>query len=195
MKNILVINGSQVFGDSTGRYNKTITEATLSFFQEKGDVEIQLTEIAQGYNVTAEVDKFIWADVIIYHTPVWWFQLPYDFKKYLDMVFEEGYGRIYRSDGRRSNNPKMNYGTGGLLQGKKYLLTTSWNAPEEAFVVAGEFFAQRSVDDGCLYGFHKMNEFVGMSALRSFHFFDVEKDNTMNDDIIAWTKHLESVIL
>ena len=28
--------------------------------------------------------EFVWADVIIYHTPIWWFQVPNGFKKYID---------------------------------------------------------------------------------------------------------------
>jgi putative NADPH-quinone reductase len=37
---------------------------------------------------------------------------------------------MWTSDGRDSENPEINYGTGGLLQGKQYILTTSWNAPQ-----------------------------------------------------------------
>ncbi|MCI0921368.1 NAD(P)H-dependent oxidoreductase [Sphingobacterium rhinopitheci] len=194
MKNILVINGGQVLAHSGAKYNTTITEVTLDFFNNKEGFEVKSTQIAAGYDCAVEVDKYVWADVIIYHTPIWWFQLPYDFKKYIDLVFTEGYGSLYRSDGRKSENPAVNYGTGGLLQGKKYLLTTSWNAPKEAFTLPGEFFGQKSVDEGPLYGFHKMNEFIGMSALPSFHFHDVEKNNKMEADINAWIAHLENVI-
>lgn len=194
MKNILVINAGQVLAHSGGKYNNTITEATLDFLKQKEGIQVQTTHISEGYDCATEVAKFVWADVIIYHTPIWWFQLPYEFKKYIDLVFSEGYGSLYRSDGRKSDNPAINYGTGGLLQGKKYLLTTSWNAPKEAFTLPGEFFGQKSVDEGPLYSFHKMNEFIGMSALSSFHFHDVEKNNTMEADVVAWKAHLEAVI-
>lgn len=64
------------------------------------------------------------------------------------------------------------------MHGKKYLVTTSWNAPETAFTLEGEFFNQHSVDDGVLFGFHRMNAFTGMSHLGSFHFHDLEKGAT-----------------
>ena len=85
---------------------------------------------------------------------------------------------MYASDGRSHKNPAINYGKGGLMHGKKYMVTSSWNAPEEAFTLENEFFDQKSVDEGVLFGFHKMNEFTGMTRLNSFHFHDIEKNAT-----------------
>ncbi|RZJ44810.1 MAG: NADPH quinone reductase MdaB, partial [Chryseobacterium sp.] len=68
-----------------------------------------------------------------------------------------------------------NYGTGGLMHGKHYFVTTSWNAPQTAFTMEGEFFDQHSVDEGVLFGFHRMNAFTGMKLLGTFHFHDMEK--------------------
>ncbi len=91
-------------------------------------------------------------------------------------MFTEGHQTgIYHSDGRSSANPEINYGTGGMLKGKKYLVTTSWNAPTTAFTLPGEFFNEHSVDEGPLFGFHRMNAFTGMQPLESLHFHDVEK--------------------
>lgn len=64
----------------------------------------------------------------------------------------------------------MNYGTGGLMQGKRYMVTTSWNAPQTAFTLEGEFFDRRTVDEGVLFGFHKMNQFVGMTRIEASTF-------------------------
>ena len=139
-----------------------------------------------------EIDKYIWADVIIYHTPIWWFQLPNDFKKYLDEVLTAGHQNgIYFSDGRRSANPTRNYGTGGLLQGREYMLTTTWNAPLEAFTIQGEFFQHVNEDDGVMFGFHKMNEFIGLSRLDGFHFHDVQKNPKIDQYKKRYIEHLE----
>ncbi len=119
------------------------------------------------------------ADIIIYHTPIWWFQVPSDFKKYIDIVFTLGHNNgLYKSDGRSRSNPDINYGTGGLMQGKKYMVTTSRNAPATAFILPGEFFDQRSVDQGVLFGFHKMNQFNNLTNIPGFHFHDLEKNAT-----------------
>lgn len=53
-------------------------------------------------------------------------------------------------DGRTTEAPKDNYGMGGTLTGKKYMLSVTFNAPSEAFNDPEQpFFAGRSVDDLC----------------------------------------------
>lgn len=196
MTKIFIINGGQKFGHSGGRFNETISNETLNFFKNQSNFEVKTTNINDDYNPATEVENFVWADVIIYHTPIWWFQLPHGFKKYIDVVFTEGHAKgIYKSDGRSSENPAVNYGTGGMLQGKKYMLTTSWNAPKEAFTLPGEFFNQHSVDERVLFGFHRMNAFTGMTPLESMHFHDIEKNADVDNDIKSYHKHLTQLFL
>lgn len=196
MTKILIINGGQKFGHSGGKFNETIAGETLNFFQKNENFEVQTTDVNHDYDPAAEVQKFVWADVIIYHTPIWWFQLPHGFKKYIDVVFTEGHAKgIYNSDGRSSENPAVNYGTGGTLHGKKYMLTTSWNAPKEAFILPGEFFAQKSVDEGPLFGFHRMNAFTGMTPMESMHFHDIEKNADVERDLTVYKEHLNKLFL
>jgi modulator of drug activity B len=196
MKKIFVINGGQKFGHSGGRFNQTIAKETLDFFQNKEGFEVKTTDVNHEYNPAEEVKKFVWADVIIYHTPIWWFQLPHGFKKYIDVVFTEGHDKgIYKSDGRSSKNPAINYGTGGMLHGKQYMVTTSWNAPKEAFTLPGEFFGETSVDNGPLFGFHRMNAFTGMKSLESLHFHDVMKGANVESDLEVYKKHLTQLFL
>ena len=196
MTKIFIINGGQKFGHSGGKFNETIAQETLNFFQNNSAFEVRTTDINQDYNPAEEVEKYVWADVIIYHTPIWWFQLPHGFKKYIDVVFTEGYAKgIYISDGRSSKNPAINYGTGGTLQGRKYMLTTSWNAPKEAFTLHGEFFSQKSVDEGVMFGFHRMNAFTGMTPLESMHFHDVEKNADVPRDLELYREHLTKLFL
>ncbi|MDR6781663.1 modulator of drug activity B [Pedobacter africanus] len=192
MTKIFIINGGQVFEHSGGLFNRSITEKTLDFFNNKPGFEVRHTDINQPYNIKEEVENYKWADIVIYHTPVWWFQLPHEFKKYIDLVFTEGHNNgIYHSDGRSAANPAINYGTGGLMNGKKYMLTTSWNAPQEAFTLPGEFFNQKSVDEGPMFGFHRMNAFTGMKPLEGIHFHDVEKNADVVKDLKRYEAHLE----
>ena len=196
MKHIFVINGGQTFGHSGGRFNKSITDTTIDFFTNNPDFEIRSTDINNHYDPKQEVENYKWADVVIYHTPVWWFQLPHGMKKYIDVVFTEGHQNgIYDSDGRTRTNPKLNYGTGGLLKGKHYMLTTSWNAPEEAFTLPGEFFNETSVDNGAMFGFHRMNAFTGMLPLEGMHFHDVEKNADVVNDLKRYTEHLNKIFV
>lgn len=196
MKNIFVINGGQIFAHSGGLFNKTLLDTTVNYFAEKEEFEIRSTDINNAYDPQQEAENYKWVDVIIYHTPIWWFQLPNGFKKYIDEVFTAGYQNgIYRSDGRTAENPSINYGTGGLMHGKKYMLTTSWNAPAAAFTLPGEFFNQHSVDEGPLFGFHRMNAFTGMQPLESFHFYDVMKNANIEANLLSYRQHLNKLFI
>lgn len=181
MKKILIINGGQVFAHSGGKFNETVTTWTHDYFADRPETEVKVVNINDNYIPDNEVEKFVWADLIIYHVPIWWFSMPYKLKEYFDIVLTAGHQKgIYENDGRsrKKDNPKLHYGTGGLLQGRKYMLTTSWNAPTEAFTVPNEFFEQHSVDDGVMFGFHKMNQFIGMTRIDGFHFHEMEKSVT-----------------
>ncbi|RAJ79072.1 modulator of drug activity B [Chitinophaga dinghuensis] len=194
MKKILIINAGQEFEHSGGKFNNTITAVTKQFFDTKEEYVAQITNVTEEYDPQEEVKKFVWADVIIYHTPIWWFSVPFGFKKYLDDVFSAGHNTgIYKSDGRSSANPDINYGTGGMLHGRQYMLTSSWNAPAAAFTLPGEFFDQTSVDKGVMFGFHRMNAFAGLSPLKSYHFHDVEKHVQIEKHVSAYTHHLQEV--
>ncbi|WP_447641327.1 MULTISPECIES: NAD(P)H-dependent oxidoreductase [Chitinophagaceae] len=178
MRKVFIINGGQTFAHSGGKFNTAVTDWTKSTLLEN-NLEVKVTNINDDFDPMMEVEHFKWADIIVYHFPIWWFQVPNRLKRYIDEVFTAGHNNgIYKSDGRSRSNPAINYGTGGLMQGKKYFVTTSWNAPETAFTLENEFFDQHSVDEGILFGFHKMNQFAGLENIGSFHFHDMEKGAT-----------------
>ncbi|SOE23537.1 modulator of drug activity B [Spirosomataceae bacterium TFI 002] len=195
MKNIFVVNGSHPFAHSGGKFNETLFSNTISYFESLEGFEVKSTQVGDNYNSKEEVEKFKWADLVIYHTPIWWFQIPFGFKKYIDEVFTEGHQNgIYKSDGRSRKNPEINYGTGGLMHGKKYMLTTSWNAPKTAFTLENEFFNQKSVDEGVMFGFHRMNAFTGMELLATHHFHDMEKNADVPLELNNYNSFLNDVI-
>jgi len=197
MNHIFILNGGQHFAHSGGTFNKTLTNWTLSFLQQRG-FEVRITDINDEFVSSKEVENFKWADLIIYNTPIWWFQVPNRLKKYIDEVFTAGHQNgIYESDGRSRKNPAINYGTGGLMQGKLYMVNTTWNAPDTAFTMPGEFFNETSVDDGVLFGFHRMNAFTGMKKIQGFHFHDLEKNATserIENYHSGYLQHLENVL-
>lgn len=194
MKKIFVINGGQQFEHAGGRLNKTILETDKAYFTPENGFELRYTSVDDGYNPLEEVEKFVWADTIIYHFPVWWFGLPFGLKKYLDVVLTAGHKTgLYNSDGRSRVNSDINYGTGGSLNGRTYMATSTWNAPEAAFTLPGEFFDQKSVDAGVLFGFHRMNAFLSLQKVEGMHFHEVEKGVTpekVNRFMATYLQHL-----
>lgn len=198
MNKILIINGGQIFDQSKGQFNKMLCQWSSDFFKSKPNTEIKVVDINDDYTPEDEAKKFVWADFIIYHTPIWWFQVPFKLKEYFDRVLSTGYKNgIYIGDGRsnKNDNPKLGFGTGGLLTGKKYMLSTTWDAPRESFTVRSEFFNLQNVDE-IMIGFHKMNKFIGLTKTNSIHFYDINQNITKEVLSMyhqAFNDHLERI--
>lgn len=191
MKKILLLNGGKAFAHSHGQYNSTLHDAALAFLDRAG-FDVKTTFIDGGYDVEDEVQKFLWADVVIYQMPGWWMGAPWTVKKYLDEVFTAGHGSLYASDGRTRSDASQKYGSGGLIQGKQYMLSLTWNAPVQAFEDPTDFFEGKGVD-AVYFPFHKANEFLGMSGLPTFICNDVMKVPNIERDVVRYEQHLAQV--
>ncbi|TVU70130.1 MULTISPECIES: NAD(P)H-dependent oxidoreductase [Cobetia] len=180
--NILLINGGKAYAHSNGELNATLHELARGELAELGHT-VKETVIEQGFEAKEEVEKQLWADLIIYQTPGWWMGLPWTVKKYLDDILTEGHGSLYASDGRHRTAPTQGYGTGGLMQGRQYMLSLTWNAPIEAFDETDNFFEGKGID-GVYFPVHKAMEFLGLTALPTYLANDVIK----NPDLAAYTQ-------
>ncbi|MBC3930014.1 NAD(P)H-dependent oxidoreductase [Undibacterium sp. CY21W] len=196
MKNILIINAHQFYeGISSGNLNKTMANV-IKDEMEKSGYQVQQTNVELGYEIEAEVQKHLWADVIILQSPVYWFGMPWIYKKYVDEVFTAGMmqGAFIMGDGRTREHPSKQYGTGGKLQGKKYMLSLTWNAPKEAFGNKEQIlFEGKTVDDVFIANTANY-KFCGMEILPSFSSHDVMKQPDVEGDILLLRQHLTNVI-
>ncbi|WP_394792183.1 NAD(P)H-dependent oxidoreductase [Rhodoferax sp.] len=196
MKKVLLINTHQFYeGMSSGGLNKTMA-GVIKEEAEKSGYEFQQTEIERGYAIEDEVQKHLWADCIILQSPVYWFGMPWIYKKYVDEVFTAGLlqGGFLTGDGRTREDPASQYGTGGLLQGKQYMISLTWNAPNAAFNDQHQIlFEGKSVDD--VFVSNTANyKFCGMEILPAFSSHDVVKAPDIQGDIKRLREHLARFI-
>ncbi|KEA53474.1 MULTISPECIES: NAD(P)H-dependent oxidoreductase [Mangrovibacter] len=191
MSNILIVNGAKSFGHSAGQLNNTLTEEAVAQLRELGH-EVTVSVADSDYNVDDEVARFLAADAIIWQMPGWWMGAPWTVKKYIDDVFTAGHGSLYASDGRTRSDASKKYGSGGLLQGKKYMLSLTWNAPLEAFTDKEQFFHGVGVD-GVYLPFHKANQFIGLESLPTFIANDVIKQPDVPHYIAQYREHLRAI--
>ena len=191
MKNILLINGAKTFAHSNGQLNDTLTELAQEVLLDLGH-QVQVTRADSEYDAKAEVEKFLWADTVIYQMPGWWMGAPWTVKKYIDDVFTEGHGSLYANDGRSRSDASKKYGSGGLIRDKNYMLSLTWNAPMDAFNDAEQFFHGVGVD-GVYLPFHKANQFLGMQTLPTFIVNDVIKAPEVEAYMAQYRKHLTQV--
>ncbi len=192
MKKIHLINGHHRYeGVSEGRLNQTLID-TVRDLLEKIGYEVKTTIIENGYDVAEELDRFQWTDFAFLQIPVYWMSAPYQFKKYIDEVFTAGLGTVLcKDDGRTRSDLSKQYGSGGLMQGKKYMISTTWNAPLEALENPDMFFEGRGVD-GVFMWLHKNFQFIGMEPLPTFSCNDVRKNPNIENDLKRFKTHLRN---
>ncbi len=51
------------------------------------------------------------------------------------------------------------------------------------------------MDDGVLFGFHRMNAFTGMEQIPGIHFHDVEKNADIRASLKLYQEHLTQIFL
>jgi modulator of drug activity B len=189
MKNILILDcGCTNFGRG-GSLNHAFSQYAADTLTGLGH-QVKITQVESPWVPELEAEKIRWADVIIVQTPGWWMGAPWQLKKYEDQVFiQKG---VCGTDGRHMDNPTKNYGRGGILTDKKYMISSTWNAPKEAFSDPAEFFEGRGID-GVFFPLHKAFQFLGMKPLPSFMANDVVKNPQIEADKARWIAHLTEV--
>src|SRR5436190_11682254 len=134
-KTALIIDTHLTYPNWTeGKLNASFVQVARDFFLANGFDVIE-TKVEKGYQPAEEVEKHLEADFIILQTPVNWFGAPWIYKKYVDEVFNSGLHsqKFLSGDGRTREDSSKQYGTGGKMQGKKFMICATWNAPKEAF--------------------------------------------------------------
>lgn len=181
MNAVLMILGKETGELAKGEYNKGLFDAGAAMLKKKFDV--LTTEIDKGYDVKEEIEKFKKADAVVFQYPVYWFMMPSSLKKYMDDVYALGEFFGFGENG---------YGSGGLMKGKKFMLSTTWNAPLEAFNSNESFFGKLSPED-VLLPMIKSNTFCGMEELPHYSCHDVIHNPDFKQDKDLYLDHLRKV--
>lgn len=190
MKNILIINAHQPYPYSEGRLNRSLAERAEQQLTGSG-YAVKTTAMTEAYETQAELEKHTWADAVILQAPVNWMGVPWSFKKYMDDVYSAGTGgELCNGDGRHRADPNLHYGSGGTANGKKYMLSLTFNAPQEAFNDPDQFlFRGLSVDD-LFAPMHLTYRFFDMEPLETFVCYDVMKNPDIENDFNRFADHL-----
>ena len=172
MKKVLILNGHQYYDMvAKGELTQHLIDKANDFFIKNG-FEVKFTHIEKGYKIEEECEKFKWADYILFQYPVYWMGLPWIAKKYIDETFTQG--RHYVNDGRSRTDSSKLYGSGGLLQGKKYMLSLTYNCPASAFDNKNSLFDGLSLDEANV-AVHKTFQFCGLEQLKTYSVHDIFK--------------------
>lgn len=191
MSNVLIINAHHYYPFSEGKLNQTMVDKAEQLLRAKGH-KIRIVQADKDIDITEQLENHQWADVIFLQSPVNWMGVPWTFKKYMDEVYTAGMGgELCNGDGRTSTTPKKNYGAGGTLQGKKYMLSLTFNAPEEAFNETSEYLFQGKNVDDLFFPMHMNFRFFAMESLPTFACYDVMKNAQVESDLERFESHID----
>lgn len=194
MSNVLIINAHHQYPFSEGRLNKSLVELAEKVLKTKSHIT-RTVNIDEDWQVNEQLENHQWADIILLQSPVNWMGVPWTFKKYMDDVYSAGMdGTLCKGDGRRSENPKKNYGAGGTLSGKKYMLSLTFNAPEEAFNDSDEYLFQGKTVDDLFFPMHMNFRFFDMQPIKTFACYDVMKNADTENDFKRFEVHLNEYL-
>ncbi|RBQ32043.1 flavodoxin [Arcobacter sp. FW59] len=193
MKKVLILNGHQYYDVvARGELTQKIIDKATEFFLKNG-FEVKFTNIDKGYDISEEVEKFEWADAILFQYPVYWMGIPWIAKKYFDETFTQG--KHYLNDGRSREDSLKTYGSGGLLKGKKYMLSLTYNCPKSEFNNKEGFFDGLSLDEANI-ATHKTFQFCGLEALKTYSMHDIFKgDLDLNKELVQFENTLKENFL
>ncbi len=194
-KKVLLINTHLNYPNwSEGLLNDAFNQKAKAFFLGKG-FEVLETKVEDGYTADEEVEKHIEAEIIILQTPINWFGAPWIYKKYVDEVFNSGLhsSKFLSGDGRTREDLTKQYGTGGNMMGKKFMVCATWNAPKASFCDPNQvLFEGRSTAD-VLIQITSNYRFCGAEIVADYNCFDIFKDGDIAGDLENYPKHLEDV--
>lgn len=192
-KKVLLINTHLTYPNWTeGTLNNSFFKIAKDFFTSKS-FEILETTIEDGYQPEEEERKHLEADIVILQMPVNWFGAPWIYKKYVDEVFNSGlFSKSFlMGDGRTTEDATRQYGTGGNLKGKKFMICATWNAPAEAFNNPEQQLMQGKSTSDLFLNITSNYRFCGFEIMEGYNCFDIFRKKPTPEDLENYPMHLE----
>jgi NAD(P)H dehydrogenase (quinone) len=132
-------------------------------------------------DLQAEMDKVLWADLVIFTFPLWWFSLPAILKGWVDRVFAMGVayggGKLHETGPLRPRRALLAFGTGG---------------PAESYGPRGRNGELRALLSHIQWG---MLHFTGFSVLSPFPVWGPARaaDDDRAAVLAAWCERLRAI--
>jgi modulator of drug activity B len=194
---ILIINTHLNYpGWSEGKLNLSVMGLAKAFFESRGHVVAE-TFVERGYSPEEEVQKHLAADLVVLQTPVNWFGAPWIYKKYVDEIFNLGLSQkvMLDADGRTREDLSRQYGTGGKMQGRKFMISATWNAPRETFDNRDSVMYGGKGTADLFLNITSNYKFCGYDILPDFGIFDIFKNADFPRAFEDYQRHLEKYCL
>jgi modulator of drug activity B len=194
---VLLINTHLSYPNwSEGKLNNAFYQKAKDYFASES-IDVVETKVEDAYIPELEVEKHLEADIVILQMPVNWFGAPWIYKKYVDEVFNCGLNsqKFLSGDGRTRTDPMKQYGSGGKLHGKKFMICATWNAPSEAFDNPTQHLLQGKSTSDLFLNISSNYRFCGYEIISGYHCFDIFKNENIAKDLENYPTYLKSVFI
>jgi NAD(P)H dehydrogenase (quinone) len=130
-------------------------------------------------DISQEIEKILWADLVMFQFPLWWFGMPAILKGWMDRVF--AYGALYKGSQRLD---------AGVCRGKRAVLSVTAGSSADACAYDG----QEGDTSLILWPIHYSLHYVGFTVLEPRIMTAIR--SVRADDMTARQKrHLEAQLL
>jgi NAD(P)H dehydrogenase (quinone) len=134
---------------------------------------LQAGEVAEvaGNEVLAEQEKLLWADVVIFQFPLWWFSMPAIMKGWVERVYTYGFGYGVGEHSERRWGDRYGEGT---LAGKRAMLMVTAGGWEPHYSPRG---VNGAIDELLFPIHHGILYYPGMQVLPPFLVYRADRMN------------------
>jgi len=101
--------------------------------------------------------------------------------------------KFLSGDGRTREDPAKQYGTGGKMQGRKFMICATWNAPAEAFGNPMQVLFKGKTTADLFLPITSNYVFCGCEVVPDYNCFDIYKGEKIPKDLENYPVHLEKV--
>jgi len=180
MKTLIVTAGYSIF-DAKGQLNSFLAYLTEKSLTEKGH-KVKISDVTKDtLDTDREVAKLLWAETVIYITPIMWFNMPAPMVKWLDEVL------LYEKTFIITDE----YGEGGQVSADNFMIVTTSNM-KSSDLGKGFVLKNASHIDDVLQPLIMTNNYLSIrNQIPTFHAGNVISGDT-NWIESAYEKHLNT---
>ena len=179
--NILIVTAGYSIFDAKGQLNSFLAYLTEKNLSIKGH-EVKISDVTKDtWDADREVTKLLWADTIIYITPIMWFNMPAPMVKWLGEVL------LYK----KTFVITEEYGEGGQVPAESFMIVTTSNMKSSDLGKGAVLKGAPHIDD-LMQPLIMTNNYLSVrNQIPTFHAGDVIAGDTSWIET-AYLKHLDA---
>ncbi|GEP50214.1 hypothetical protein FNO01nite_08860 [Flavobacterium noncentrifugens] len=102
--------------------------------------------------------------------------------------------KFLSGDGRSEIEGSKQYRMGGKMQGKKFMISATWNAPKESFNDNAQYLFKGKSADDALFNVAANYLFTGFEIIPGYYCYDVYHNKHIKEDLENYPAYLQKML-